>query len=82
MVSQGLQLVWADIKLNLKALQEVIREESGTMLSVSTECQRSYGVVPLAKLRTITCGGLHLPAIRLTSAVIARWLQTAKMDVK
>jgi transposase len=39
LVSQGLQLEWADIKQDLKALQEVNLEENGTTLAVRTECQ-------------------------------------------
>ena len=45
LVSQGLQLEWADIKQDLKALQEVILEENGSMLAVRTECQGSCGKV-------------------------------------
>ena len=39
LVSQGLQLEWADIKQDLKALQEVDLAENGTTLAVRTECQ-------------------------------------------
>jgi len=39
LVSQGLQFEWADIKQDLKALQEVTLEENGNMLAVRTECQ-------------------------------------------
>jgi transposase len=39
LVSHGLQLEWADIKQDLKALQEVNLEENGTTLAVRTECQ-------------------------------------------
>jgi transposase len=39
LVSQGLQLEWADIKQDLKALQEVTLEENGNTLAVRTECQ-------------------------------------------
>ena len=45
LVSQGLQFEWADIKLDLKALQEVILEENGTTLAVRTECQGTCGKV-------------------------------------
>lgn len=45
LVSQGLQLEWADIKQDLKALQEVILEENGSTLAVRTECQGSCGKV-------------------------------------
>jgi len=45
LVSQGLQFEWADIKQDLKALQEVILEENGSMLAVRTECQGSCGKV-------------------------------------
>jgi transposase len=45
LVSQGLQFEWADIKQDLKALQEVILEENGTTLAVRTECQGSCGKV-------------------------------------
>jgi hypothetical protein len=36
---QGLQFEWADIKQDLKALQEVTIEENGTTMAVRTECQ-------------------------------------------
>jgi transposase len=39
LVSQGLQLEWADIKQDLKALQEVTLEENGNTLAVRTDCQ-------------------------------------------
>ena len=45
LVSQGLQFEWADIKQDLKALQEVILEENGSMLAVRTECQGTCGKV-------------------------------------
>ena len=45
LVSQGLQFEWADIKQDLKALQEVILEESGSTLAVRTECQGTCGKV-------------------------------------
>jgi transposase len=45
LVSQGLQFEWADIKQDLKALQEVILEENGTTLAVRTECQGTCGKV-------------------------------------
>ena len=45
LVSQGLQLEWADIKQDLKALQEVILEENGSALAVRTECQGTCGKV-------------------------------------
>ena len=38
LVSQGLQFEWADIKKDLKALQEVILEENGSTLAIRTEC--------------------------------------------
>jgi transposase len=38
---QGLQFEWADIKQDLKALQEVTIEENGTTMAVRTECQGS-----------------------------------------
>jgi hypothetical protein len=39
LVSQGLQFEWADIKQDLKALQEVNLEENGNTLAVRTDCQ-------------------------------------------
>lgn len=45
LVSQGLQFEWADIKQDLKALQEVILEENGSTLAVRTECQGICGKV-------------------------------------
>lgn len=45
LVSQGLQLEWADIKQDLKALQEVTLEENGTTLAIRTECQGICGKV-------------------------------------
>jgi len=45
LASQGLQFEWADIKQDLKALQEVILEESGSTLAVRTECQGTCGKV-------------------------------------
>ena len=45
LVSQGLQFEWADIKQDLKALQEVILEENGSTLAVRTECQGTCGKV-------------------------------------
>lgn len=45
LVSQGLQFKWADIKQDLKALQEVILEENASTLAVRTECQGSCGKV-------------------------------------
>ena len=45
LVSQGLQFEWADIKQDLKALQEVILEENGSKLAVRTECQGTCGKV-------------------------------------
>jgi transposase len=41
LASQGLQFEWADIKQDLKALQEVTIEENGTTMAVRTECQGS-----------------------------------------
>jgi transposase len=43
LVSQGLQFEWADIKQDLKALQEVNLEENGATLAVRTECQGVCG---------------------------------------
>jgi len=43
LVSQGLQFGWADIKQDLKALQEVILEENGSTLAVRTECRGVCG---------------------------------------
>lgn len=45
LVSQGLQFEWADIKQDLKALQEMILEENGSKLAVRTECQGVCGKV-------------------------------------
>lgn len=45
LVSQGLQFEWADIKQDLKALQEVTLEENGSTLAVRTECQGACGKV-------------------------------------
>ena len=45
LVSQGLQFEWADIKQDLKALQEVTLEENGSTLAVRTECQGTCGKV-------------------------------------
>jgi len=45
LVSRGLQFEWADIKQDLKALQEVVLEESGAKLAVRTECQGTCGKV-------------------------------------
>jgi transposase len=45
LVSQGLQFEWADIKQDLKALQEVILEENSSTLAVRTECQGVCGKV-------------------------------------
>jgi len=48
LASRGLQFEWADIKQDLKALQEVVIEESGIKLAVRTECQGTCGKVFLA----------------------------------
>ena len=45
LVSQGLQFEWSDIKQDLKALQEVVLEENGSMLAVRTECKGTCGKV-------------------------------------
>jgi transposase len=45
LVSQGLQFEWAEIKQDLKALQEVILEENGTTLAIRTGCQGVCGKV-------------------------------------
>jgi transposase len=45
LVSHGLQFEWTDIKLDLKALQEVILKENGCALAVRTETQRTCGKV-------------------------------------
>ena len=39
LVSQGLQYEWADIKQDLKALQEVTLEENGIIMAIRTESQ-------------------------------------------
>jgi transposase len=61
LVSQGLQYEWADIKQDLKALQEVILEENGTTLAIRTECQGTCGKVFKA------VGVALPPAIRVIS---------------
>jgi transposase len=45
LVSQGLQFEWADVKQDLKALQEVVMEENGATLAIRTECQGVCGKV-------------------------------------
>jgi transposase len=45
LVSQGLQLEWADIKQDLKALQEVTLIEKDTTLAIRTECKGVCGKV-------------------------------------
>jgi transposase len=45
LVSQGLQYEWADIKQDLKALQEVTLEENGVTLAIRTESQGICGHV-------------------------------------
>jgi len=45
LASHGLQFEWADIKQDLKALQEVTLEENGSTLAVRTECQGVSGKV-------------------------------------
>lgn len=45
LVSQGLQYEWADIKQDLKALQEVTLEENGSTLGIRTECKGTCGNV-------------------------------------
>ena len=45
LVSQGLQFEWADIKQDLKALQEVTLEENGSNLAIRTECRGVCGKV-------------------------------------
>jgi len=45
LISQGLHYEWAEIKQDLKALQEVILEENGTRLAIRTECQGVCGKV-------------------------------------
>lgn len=45
LVSQGLVYEWADIKQDLKALQEVLLEEQGTKVAVRTECVGVCGKV-------------------------------------
>jgi len=62
LVSQGLQYEWADIKQDLKALQETILEENGVKLAVRTECQGNCGKVFKA------VGVALPPTIRVVSA--------------
>jgi transposase len=45
LVSQGLQFEWADIKQDLRALQEVTLEENDTTLAIRTECRGVCGKV-------------------------------------
>lgn len=45
LASSGLQFEWADIKQDLKALQEVILEENSSTLAIRTECQGVCGKV-------------------------------------
>ena len=45
LISQGLQFEWADIKQDLKALQEVRLEENGSTLAIRTECLGVCGKV-------------------------------------
>jgi transposase len=45
LVSQGLQFEWADIKQDLKALQEVTLEENGSTLAIRTACLGVCGKV-------------------------------------
>jgi len=45
LASQGIEFEWADIKQDLKALQDVLLEENGTMLAVRTECLGTCGKV-------------------------------------
>jgi transposase len=61
LVSQGLQYEWADIKQDLKALQEVILEENGSTLAIRTECRgvcgkvfRAVGVAVPPTIRVVT----------------------------
>jgi transposase len=61
LVSQGLQFEWADIKQDLKALQEVILEENGSTLAIRTECRgvcgnvfKAVGVAVPPTIRVVT----------------------------
>ena len=63
LVSQGLQFEWADIKQDLKALQEVTLEENGSTLAVRTECQGVCGKVFKAT------GVAVPPTIRVVTAI-------------
>jgi transposase len=45
LVSQGLQFEWANIKQDLKALQEVVLEDNGSTLAIRTECLGVCGKV-------------------------------------
>ena len=57
LISQGLQLEWADIKQDLKALQEVTVEEKDTTLAIRTEsmgvCGKVFKAVGVAMPPTI-----------------------------
>lgn len=61
LVSQGLQYEWADVKQDLKALQEVTLEENGSTFVIRTECQgvcgkvfKAVGVSVPATIRVVT----------------------------
>ena len=45
LIRQGLNLEWADIKQDLKALQEIILEENDMKLAIRTECQGNCGKI-------------------------------------
>lgn len=45
LVSKELQFEWADIKQDLKALQEVVLEDNGSTLAIRTECLGVCGKV-------------------------------------
>ena len=61
LVTQGLQFEWADIKQDLKALQEVTLAENGSTLAIRTECQgvcgkifKAVGVAVPPTIRVVT----------------------------
>jgi len=61
LVSQGLQLEWADIKQDLKALQEVTVEEKDITLAIRTACMgvcgkifKAVGVAMPPTIRVVT----------------------------
>lgn len=61
LVNQGLQFEWADIKQDLKALQEITLQENGATLAIRTECRevcweifKAVGVAVPPTIRAMT----------------------------